>query len=191
MRKNKNQRKNKKKIILISLLVLLLVLCIVLIKILSKTENKVYAEPTPVNTEGWMGYKNSAADAYHGSKDALEINTRIKQVFEVYIPVIGEELKELNTSDKISDYYESKTEYINNRLCIKDKTEFEKFVTKLLELDCDLSKLNYCVYAEDSYKVLKDYESITFSIYYTEDKLISLDALIYDDFNLNLELRVH
>lgn len=193
MRKSKNVKKIRRIILLtIIILILLFILGIVLLKNITEAEKNIYTSPTPVNTEGWLGYKNMLSDVYKGSKDTYQISTKIQQVFEIYIPVIKDKILELDNTDEILEYYEANTEYINNKLCIKNKDEFEKIINHLLGLECDLSVLDYCIYLEGSYKKKEGYEIITFSIYYTDNKKITLDALISGEYNnMNVELKIH
>lgn len=193
--KNKkvNKKINKRKLIIaiIILLIILLIMFLIVMKILSQSKVKD-SQVMPVNTEGWLGYKNKLSDVYEGNKDTLEISTKIKQIFEIYIPTMSNEIVLLKTDEQISNFYNEHTEYINNRMCIKNEEEFNQIIKELLELKVDLNRLNYCIYLEGSYKKEGSNEKIGFAIYYSEDKRIVFDAIISEkNNNIDLELKLY
>ena len=193
---NKNRKRtkklNKRKILILILIVLIiLIICLVVMK--KKLKTSIENPPvTPVNTDGWLGYKNTLSDVYEGNKNTLEINTKIKQVFEIYIPTISDKIAMLETENDISNFYKENTEYINDKLCIKNEKEFNKIINYLLDLNVDLEKLNYCIYLEGSYNQIGNEESLSFVIYYTEDKKITFDIIITGTYSdTNVELKLH
>lgn len=189
----KKKKINKRKLIIISLilLIILFIICFAVMKKMSQ-QNIKDTPLIPVNTESWLGYKNTLSDVYKGNKNTLEINTKIKQVFEIYIPTISDKLLLLESEKEISDFYNENKEYINNKMCIKNENEFNKIIKYLLDLNVDLEKLNYCIYLEGSYKDKGNEECLSLVIYYTEEKKISFEVIITGTYNdTDIELRLY
>ena len=172
-------------------LILLIILCVFLINRL-RNPKPVYEDPVPVETDEWLGYNNTVSDVYEGDVDSLEIHNKIKQTFEIYLPIMKDDLITFNTDREIENYYTKNEEDINDELCIKNVEEFKKLISELENIGEDIENINYCEFQEGSYQKQDNYEVITFRVAYGDDKTITFDAYIYGfvDRELNLELKV-
>jgi flagellar basal body-associated protein FliL len=182
MKEVNKKKNNKKKKLLIVIMLVLIVLIIVLVNIvlrLKQNKNK----PEPVNTLSWISYKNTISDIYYGDKSTLEINKKIKQVFEVYLQILAPEYEELKTEEELEQYYFDNEDYIKEHLCIYESKEFIKLVDYYRKNKIDVTELGSIEYKKTSYFNNNDYEKVEFTMSFAANKKLTFEARIYDDGN--------